>query len=86
MTQGITKRCPECGSALENGFLSYGSGLLWHEHKLRGWRRVFIYAMATGHFVVGNWASSGLMASKPARKCAICGTVVLPRAANQRRA
>ncbi|MFQ5857010.1 MAG: PF20097 family protein [Anaerolineae bacterium] len=77
--------CPECGSALEDGFLGYGSGLLWHEHKLRGWRRIFLYAVPTGHFVLGSIASSPFITSVPARKCTACGTVVLPRTANERR-
>jgi len=26
--------CPECGTRLEAGFISYGSGLVWHKTKL----------------------------------------------------
>ncbi|MHC4460096.1 MAG: PF20097 family protein [Planctomycetota bacterium] len=81
MNDGSHTTCPECGSGLESGFVSYGSGLVWHKTQLRGLQRVFVCAFATGRAVVGNWISTGLMTSCPAMMCETCGTVVLPRAA-----
>ena len=71
-------RCPECGAELKSGYLGYGSGLLWHERPLRGLVRFFPFAIATGHFVLGNRTSSGFFTSRLARKCERCGTVVIP--------
>ncbi len=73
--------CPECGTRLEIGFISYGSGLVWHKTKLRGLKRIFIFAFAAGRPVVGNWTSTGLMTSCPAMMCDDCGTVILPKIA-----
>jgi len=73
--------CPECGTKLEAGFMSYGSGLVWHKTKLHGLKRLFIFAFATGRPVVGNWMSSGLMTSRPAMICDDCGAVILPKIA-----
>ncbi len=85
MTPTRIHRCPECGEDLKDGYLAYGSGLMWHEFELRGWPRMFPYPLATGHFVLGSWASPGLITSTPARKCSACGTVILPRAARSGR-
>ncbi len=73
--------CPECGTRLEAGFISYGSGLVWHKTKLHGLKRVFVFAFATGRPVVGNWTSTGLMTSCSAMMCDDCGTVILPKIA-----
>jgi ribosomal protein S27AE len=81
MAEVRTRQCPECGTGLEDGFLGYGTGLLWHESRLRGWHRLFPFAIAEGNYIVGNWTSTGLITSIPARKCPACGTVVLLKTA-----
>jgi hypothetical protein len=77
--------CPECTEILESGYVSYGSGLVWHEAALHSWRRLFFYALATGQPIIGSWRSSGLMSSRRALKCPACGTIVLPRVVGKRR-
>ncbi len=79
MTKVPDMACPECTEKLEAGYVSYGSGLVWHKAALRGWQRIFFYAFATGQPIVGSWRSSGLMSSRRAMKCMACGTVVMPR-------
>ncbi len=81
MNDASQTTCPECGTRLEAGFISYGSGLIWHKTKLHGLKRVFIFAFATGRAVAYNWMSSGLMTSCPAMMCDDCGTVILPKIA-----
>jgi ribosomal protein S27AE len=82
MTQSNSE-CPECGAELQTGFVSHGSGLVWHGSALRGWKRLFPWGFATGQPIVGNWTSSGLMTSRPAKQCPVCGTIVLPRVAER---
>jgi hypothetical protein len=72
-------KCPECETELEAGYLSLGTGLVWHKTGLRGFRRLFVYAFLTGEKIVGTWLSSGLLFSIPAKRCNACGTVVMPR-------
>ena len=79
MTPERISLCPECDAELDRGFFSYGSGVLWHREKLRGWQRLFPVSLATGRRIFGSWTSSGLMRSRPALLCKACGTVVLPR-------
>jgi hypothetical protein len=70
--------CPECNSELVDGYVGYGSGILWHERKLTGWRRIFPIALLNGAFILGNWTSPGVYTFVEARKCPECNTVVLP--------
>ena len=72
-------KCPECKAEPEAGYVSFGSGLVWHKTELRGFRRIFFHAFATGAPIVGTWMSSGLMSSVPAMRCNACGTIVMPR-------
>lgn len=69
--------CPECNSELEDGYVGYGSGILWHKHKLKGWRRIFPIALLNGAFILGNWTSPGVYTFIKARKCSECNIVVL---------
>jgi predicted RNA-binding Zn-ribbon protein involved in translation (DUF1610 family) len=80
MTNETLHPCPECGAELENGYLGYGSGLLWHRIRLSGPARIGFVAIPTGQYIVGNWRASGFVSQVPARKCPKCGTVVLPNA------
>ena len=52
---------PECGTRLEAGFISYGSGLVWHKIKLHGLKRIFIFAFATERPIVGNGHQGGFL-------------------------
>jgi hypothetical protein len=78
MTTANMGVCPECGSQLEDGFIGYASGLLWHKRQPSGWQRLFPFALTTGRFVIGNWASTPWVRLKTARRCVACGTLVLP--------
>ncbi|MHC4116042.1 MAG: PF20097 family protein [Planctomycetota bacterium] len=73
--------CPQCSAELAAGYVSFGSGLLWHKTRLRGYKRIFFHAFATGEPIAGTWMSSGLMSSVPAMRCNSCGAVVLPHVA-----
>jgi len=70
--------CSLCGTALEEGFLSYGSGAVWHRTRPRGWRRLFWDAYTSGEPVFGSMASSPVVSSVPAFRCPNCAAVVIP--------
>jgi hypothetical protein len=70
--------CSLCGTALEEGFLSYCSGAIWHRTKPRGWRRAFWSAYSSGERVFGSFASSPVVSSVPAFRCPSCAAVVIP--------
>jgi hypothetical protein len=61
--------CSLCGTALEEGFPSYGSGAIWHRTKPRGWRRAFWSAYSSGKHTlqenVFSGALSRLLSSHP---------------------
>ncbi len=80
MNQAVLRPCPECGAELENGYIGYGSGILWHKIKLQGAARIGFVAVPTGSYIVGDWKSTGFISQVPGRKCIKCGTVVLPNA------
>ena len=71
-------RCPECGATLDDGFVGYFSGIMWHEKQPTGWQRLFPFVLSTGRFVIGNWGSTPWTRCREARKCRGCGTLVLP--------
>jgi hypothetical protein len=71
--------CSLCGTALEEGFLSYCSGAVWHRTKPRGWRRAFWRAYSAGERVFGSWASYPAVSSVPAFRCPSCAAVLIPR-------
>lgn len=70
--------CPGCGVSLEEGFLSYCSGAIWHPEKPRGWRRLFWHAFPSGKRVFGSVFSSPIVFSVAAARCPSCGAVVIP--------
>jgi hypothetical protein len=70
--------CLFCGTALEEGFLSYGSGAVWHRTKPRGWGRAFWSAYTSGERVFGSIASSPVVSSVPAFRCPSCTAIVIP--------
>jgi len=70
--------CPFCGTGLEEGFISYGSGAIWHHTKPRGWRRAFWSAYLSGERVFGSVISSPVVSSVPAYRCPNCGAFVIP--------
>jgi hypothetical protein len=70
--------CSFCGTALQEGFLSYCSGAVWHRTKPRGWRRMFWNAFSSGERVFGSLVSSPLVLSVPALRCPDCAAVVIP--------
>lgn len=77
MTQENSTPCPSCGATLEDGFIGYASGILWHGEEPMGWRRLFPFVLAAGRFVVGNWASTPWVRCREAQRCCRCGTVVI---------
>jgi hypothetical protein len=70
--------CSLCGTALEDGFLSYASGAVWHRTKPRGWRRMFWSAYTSGEIVFGSVVSSPVVSSVPALRCPSCAAVIIP--------
>lgn len=72
------KQCPACSSALEEGFISYCSGAIWHRTKPRGWQRVFWNAFPSGERVFGSAASYPVVSSVPSFRCPSCAAVVIP--------
>ena len=70
--------CPECGATLDDGFISYFSGIMWHEKKPIGWRRLFPFVCSAGHFIFGNAASAPWTRSREAQKYRDCETLVVP--------
>jgi len=81
-TQGL--RCQVCGSVLEDGFLSYCSGAVWHRKKPRGLGRLFSSAFWTGKPVFGTFLSSPIVSSVPAYRCSSCCSVLIPCAQPER--
>ncbi|MCW8985132.1 MAG: PF20097 family protein [Thermoanaerobaculales bacterium] len=78
MAENQKAHCPECGAALEDGFIGYFSGIRWYDKDPEGWRRIFPFVLSAGHFIVGNAASTPWIRSRKALKCRGCGTLVLP--------
>ena len=78
MTVVQKARCPECGAALEDGFIGYFSGIIWHDEDPAGWRRVFPFVLGAGRFIISNPTSTPWIRSRKARKCRNCGTLVVP--------
>jgi rubredoxin len=70
--------CPECGATLDDGFIGYFSGIMWHDQEPTGWLRIFPFVLSTGHFIVGNAASTPWARNRKARRCRDCGTLVVP--------
>jgi hypothetical protein len=71
--------CSLCGTAMEEGFISYCTGAIWHREKPRGWRRAFWSAYASGERVFGSPLSSPVVSSTPAFRCPGCAAVLIPR-------
>ena len=71
-------KCPQCGASLEPGFISYFSGIMWHEHAIVGWRRLIPFVFGAAHFVIGSIASTPWIRSHEAGRCPACGTLVVP--------
>lgn len=70
--------CLFCGTGLEQGFISYVSGAIWHPNKPQGWRRAFWSAYMSGERVFGSFISSPVVSSEPALRCPGCAAVVIP--------
>lgn len=70
--------CSFCGTDLEEGFISYGSGAIWHHTKPQGWQRAFWSAYMSGERVFGSFVSSPVISSVPALRCPSCAAVVIP--------
>ena len=70
--------CSFCGTALEEGFLSYCSGTIWHRKRPQGWGRMFTSAFSTGERVFGSLISSPIVSSVPALRCPSCAAVMIP--------
>ena len=72
------EHCPACGTEVEEGFVSYCSGAIWHRTKPSGWQRVFWSAFPSGERVFGSAASYPVVSSVPALRCPSCAAVVIP--------
>jgi len=71
-------RCPECGAALEDGFIGYFSGIMWHDEELMGLQCLIPFVLSAAHFIIGNLASTPWIRSRKASKCRDCGTLIVP--------
>jgi hypothetical protein len=78
MAESHEKHCPECGATLEDGFIGYFSGIMWHDKDPVGWQRLFPFVLGAGNFTISNVASTPWIRSRKARKCRDCGTLVVP--------
>ena len=70
--------CPECGATLEDGFIGYFSGIMWHDEDPQGLQRIFPFVLSAGRFIFSNAMSTPWIRSRKARKCPGCGTLVVP--------
>ena len=69
--------CSMCGAELEEGYLSYSSGAVWHREKPTGLRRMFWSAFLSGEKVYGGMASNPIVSSVSALRCPSCSSVVV---------
>ncbi len=76
--------CQVCGSVLEKGYLSYGSGAVWHREEPRGLGRLFLRAFWSGEPVFGSLLCSPVVSSVPAFRCSSCCSVLIPCAQPER--
>ena len=70
--------CPACGKTLDEGFLSYCSGAVWHRRRPTGLQRPFWSAFSSGEPVFGSLLSSPVVSSVSSYRCPECHTVVIP--------
>ena len=78
MSDTHEKRCPECGAALDDGFIGYFSGIMWYDSEPWGWQSVFPFCLTAGRFLIGNAASTPWARTRKARQCRACRTLVVP--------
>ena len=71
-------RCPECGGALEDGYVGYFSGIVWSEKDPVGLQRLFPFVLGATRFIIGTWASTPWIRSRAGRRCRDCGALVIP--------
>jgi hypothetical protein len=71
-------RCPECGGALEAGYIGYFSGIVWSESEPEAWQRLIPFVFGATRFIIGSWGSTPWIRSRAARKCRDCGALVIP--------
>lgn len=70
--------CPSCDSEMENGYLSYCSGAVWHREKPKGLRRLFWSAISGGEPVYGSLLFSlPVVSSVDAWRCPKCSCVLV---------
>ncbi len=82
MSDNQEVRCPECGGALEAGYVGYFSGIMWSEKKPAGWQRLIPFVFGGTRFIIGSWASTPWIRSRSARRCPSCCTLVIPATGN----
>jgi len=78
MAESHEAHCPECGATLEAGFIGYFSGIVWHDKELTEWQRLIPFVFGPTRFIIGNVTSTPWIRSREARKCRVCGTLVVP--------
>ena len=69
--------CPMCGTELEEGYLSYCSGAVWHRERPSGLSRMFWSAFLTGERVYGGVLSNPVVSSVSALRCPDCSSVMV---------
>jgi len=69
--------CPSCNAIMKDGYLSYGSGAVWHSKKPEGLGRLFWSAFSSGVPVYGSLLSSPIVSSVAAWRCPNCSCVLV---------
>ena len=69
--------CPSCNSIMEDGYLSYASGAVWHNKKPKGLGRMFWSAFSSGEPIYGSFLSMPIVSSVVAQRCPNCSCVVV---------
>jgi hypothetical protein len=78
MAQMHDVNCPQCGAALESGFIGYFSGIMWHERAIVEWRRLIPFVFGAAKFIIGGIVSTPWIRSHEAWRCPARGTLVVP--------
>jgi hypothetical protein len=63
---------------LEEGFVGYFSGVMWHQERIEGLQRMIPFILSTADFIIGTVVSTPWIRSRRASRCRDCGTLVVP--------
>jgi len=78
MTEHHQAQCPECDAGLEDGYIGFFSGIMWHDQPVTGLLRLFPFVLSAASFIISNLISTPWIRSRQARRCRSCGTLIVP--------